>query len=64
MKKLEIVKTKKSNDTITRTIRLNGKTFDKISELAEKNGISFNNVINQIIEYGLNNIEEKDKITI
>ena len=46
----------KSNDT--RTIRISGKTFDKINELAEKNELSFNSVINQIIEYGLENLEE------
>ena len=58
MKKLRIEKAKKSNDTITRTIRISGKTFDKINELAEKNELSFNSVINQIIEYGLNNLQE------
>lgn len=58
MKKLKIEKTKKGNDTITRTIRISGKTFDKINELAEKNELSFNSVINQIIEYGLENLEE------
>lgn len=58
MQKLKIEKNQKQNDTITRTIRMSGETFDKITEIAEKNGISFNSVINQIIEYGLNNIEE------
>ena len=58
MKKLKIEKSKKSNDTITRTIRISGKTFDKINELAEKNELSFNSVINQIIEYGLENLGE------
>ena len=58
MKKLVINNSKKSNDTVTRTIRINGKTFDKIKELAEKNNLSFNSVINQIIEYGLENLEE------
>lgn len=48
----------KANDTITRTIRISGDTFDKITELAEKNGLSFNSVVNQIIEYGLENIQE------
>lgn len=56
MEKLKIEKTQKNNDTITRTIRISGKTFDKINELAEKNDLSFNNVINQIIEYGLENL--------
>ena len=58
MEKLKIEKNQKQNDTITRTIRMSGETFDKINELAEKNEISFNSVINQIIEYGLNNIED------
>ena len=56
MEKLKIENVKKSHDTITRTIRISGKTFDKINELAEKNDLSFNNVINQIIEYGLENL--------
>ncbi len=58
MEKLQINTHKKGVDTITRTIRINGTTFDKITEIAEKNNISFNNVINQIIEYGLKNMEE------
>lgn len=58
MEKLKIVKEQKGNDTVTRTIRFSGATFDKINELAEKNGISFNSVVNQIIKFGLNNLEE------
>ncbi len=58
MEKLKIKQPQKSSDTVTRTIRMNGKTFDKINELAEKNELSFNSVINQIIEYGLENLEE------
>lgn len=61
MNKLRIEKNQKQNDTITRTIRMNGETFDKVTALAEKNGISFNSVINQIIEYGLNNLADGDK---
>ena len=58
MKKLKIKKPQKSNDTVTRTIRMNGKTFDKINDLSEKNGVSFNSVVNQIIEFGIANLEE------
>ena len=58
MSKLKILKSTKNSDTITKTIRMNGLTFDKIMELAEKYDLSFNNVINQIIEYGLDNLEE------
>lgn len=58
MSKLKIENNSKTNDTITRTIRISGNTFDKINELAEKNNLSFNSVINQIIEYGLENLED------
>lgn len=58
MSKLKIQNNCKRNDTVTRTIRISGNIFDKITELAEKNNLSFNSVINQIIEYGLNNLEE------
>lgn len=47
-------------DSITRTIRISGKSFDRISQIAEQNDISFNNVINQIIEFGLEHVEEKN----
>lgn len=60
MEKLKINNDNKGNDTITRTIRLSGTTFDKINELAEKNNISFNSVVNQIIEYGLNNLADEN----
>lgn len=36
MEKLKILNFSKRNDTITRTIRISGKTFDKINDLAEK----------------------------
>jgi len=58
MEKLKIKTISKTKDTVTRTIRMNGTTFDKITKLAEINHLSFNSVINQIIEYGLNNLEE------
>lgn len=46
-------KKKKLKDTITHTIRFSGETYDKICKIAEENGISFNSVVNQIIEYFL-----------
>ncbi len=59
MEKLKIEKVLKTNDSVTRTIRISGSTFDKINELALKNEISFNCVVNQIIEFGLLNLDEK-----
>lgn len=58
MEKLKIEKNKKSNDSVTRTIRISGATFDSIMELAEKNEVSFNYVINQIIEFGLEHLSD------
>ena len=40
MKKLKIEKNSKNNDTLTRTIRISGTTFDQINELAEKNNFA------------------------
>lgn len=57
MEKLKIISNNKGRDTITRTIRMSGKTYDKICSLAEQNEISFNSVVNQIIEYGLRNLD-------
>lgn len=58
MEKLKIQKSAKTNDSVTRTIRISGTTFDKISQLADENEVSFNCVINQIIEFGLKNLKE------
>ena len=46
---------------MTRTIRMSGTTFDKITDLAYKHEISFNNLVNQLIEYGLSNIEDAEE---
>ena len=58
MGKLKKKKKKKGKDTIARTIRMSGVTFDKITLIAEEKGISFNNLANQLLEYGLDNIDE------
>lgn len=57
MDKLKIVGKSSTKDSITRTIRMSGDSYDKISNIAEKKNISFNNVVNQLLEFGLNNIE-------
>lgn len=43
-------KKKNRKETLTRTIRLSGEVYDKICEIAEINEISFNSVVNQILE--------------
>ncbi len=56
MGKLKIVGKVTTKDSITRTVRMSGECYDKIALIAEKENISFNNVVNQLIEYGLKNI--------
>ncbi len=43
-------KKKIRRDTITHTIRFSGETYDKICKVAEENEITFNSVVNQIVD--------------
>jgi len=45
--------------SISRTIRMKAETFDKITELNMKTGVSFNKIVNQCIEYALENMKEE-----
>lgn len=49
----------KCNDSIVRTIRFSGTNYDMLEKLAIENDITFNNVVNQVIEYCLENEFEK-----
>ena len=48
-------KKRSRKESLTRTIRISGKVYDEICEIAELNDISFNSVVNQILENFLNN---------
>ncbi len=58
MDKFKIQKDIEKISSINRTIRMKPEHFDKIMKISEKNNISFNKVVNQCIEYALNNLEE------
>lgn len=45
--------------SISRTIRMKAETFDKINEINRKTGVSFNKIVNQCIEYALENMAEE-----
>lgn len=45
--------------SISRTIRMKAETFDKINELNRKTGVSFNKIVNQCIEYALENMVDE-----
>jgi hypothetical protein len=58
MSKFVIIKNDNKNDTVNRTIRFKGSLYDKLLELSEKNDITFNKIVNQCIEYALDNLDE------
>jgi len=46
--------------SVLKTIRLKIVTLKKIEKLAKKRDISVNRIINECIEYALNNISDED----
>ena len=58
MKKLVIKSNEEKISSINRTIRIKPEVFDKIMEISEKTGVSFNKVITQCLDYALENLEE------
>ncbi|MBR0350755.1 MAG: hypothetical protein IJH76_02885 [Clostridia bacterium] len=46
---------------ITKTLRLPEDMVDNIQELANKKNLSFNRVVISLLEFGLENLDEKDK---
>ncbi len=55
MEKFKIKSTEKS---ILKSIRLKYNSLEKLEKIAEKNNVSVNKLINECIEYALNNIED------
>ncbi len=58
MGKLVIKNDTEKISSINRTIRIKPDCFEKLMELSEKHGISFNKVVNQCLEYALENLED------
>ena len=62
MMKFQPTKLKKNNDKIVISIRLDINDVEKLDNLANKIDISRNQLINQCINYALNNLDfKKDK---
>ncbi len=53
-------KPKKNIDTIVQTIRFNGDSYNKIYDLSIKYNVSFNYIVNQMIKYAIDNMEENE----
>lgn len=60
MKPFRINTEEEKLSSISRTIRMKAETFDRINELNLKTGVSFNKIVNQCIEYALENYEETE----
>ena len=58
MDRFEIQKDEGRPQSINRTIRLQAEVFDRLRELSQKNGVSFNKIINQCIEFALAHMDE------
>ena len=58
MKKLVIKKDVEKISSINRTIRFKPEHFDKLMELSETTGVSFNKVVNQCLDFAIENLEE------
>lgn len=56
MAKFKIDKEKLNSKSVNRTIRLKQETFNKLVEISENNGVSFNKIINECIEYALSHM--------
>lgn len=53
-------------NTITKTIRIRKSTANKLENLAINNNITFNRLVNECINYALQNMEEdtKEKVSV
>lgn len=56
MAKFKIDKEKLNSKSVNRTIRLKQETFNKLVEISGNNGVSFNKIINECIEYALSHM--------
>ena len=57
MEKLVIKPNEEKIKSINRTIRIKPEVFDKLMEISENTGVSFNKVIVQCLDYALKNLE-------
>ena len=56
MTKFRIDKNKIASKTINRTIRIKEEVFEKLMELSKENGVSFNKIVQECIEYSLSHM--------
>ena len=57
MKKF-VIPSIEGENTITKTIRIKRNTAEKLDKLAYKNNITFNRLVNECIDYALQNMDD------
>ena len=50
----------RNDEAVNRTIRMKQSLIDEISVLAEKHGVSFNNLVVQMCQFALLNLPDKE----
>ena len=58
MSDFKIKKDDEKISSVNRTIRIKPEHFDRLMEISEKTKVSFNKIVNQCIEYALENYKE------
>ena len=61
MDKFRITKEDKKMSSINRTVRFKPEHFDKLTELSEQTGLSFNKILTQCVEYALSHLDMKEQ---
>lgn len=59
MDKFRIISESEKLSSVNRTIRFKADIYEKFLYLSESHHITFNKVINQALEYALDNLEEE-----
>jgi len=57
MDKFVITKDENKISSINRTIRFKPEHFEKLSELSDQTGVTFNKIVTQCIEFALSRLE-------
>lgn len=61
---MSTLKIPKNHSGISKTLRLPENIVDNVQNLANLKNLSFNKTVITLLEYGLNNLDEQDKLQL
>ena len=61
---MNTLKIPKNHSGISKTLRLPENIVDNVQNLANLKNLSFNKTVITLLEYGLNNLDEQDKLQL